>query len=480
MVERLRTRLPEVVAGGGLTLLAILALPYAVDDAFIVFRYADNLAAGAGWTFNAGAPPSDGVTGPLWVVPAWLAVVTGLSPVWVARGVGLAGGVIAALLVVRRLRGRCGGRRGSWAAAALLALMPQLAIWCIAGLSTGAAAALATGAALAATARPHPRPFVLGGCIAALAWLRPELAPFASVLLGGAALRGRRVGMRAFAVAACGAASVLAFRLYLFGDPLPLSFYAKPADVPFGVGYAVRGAMVLTGIGGIGLVALSSLIGRRDDRLLGVALLVHLAAIAVAGGDWMPGFRLHAPVLPIYAWVAGALFTRPPPRIVAPKVLGVALLVMALVVPGLDAWVQVPRASDAGLVRRTDGGRVAETLRAHGDSVALVDIGYLGYLSGLRVVDLGGVTDEVIAHASGGHADKEIDLGYLDSRAPELVVLNSRDEPVIDDDGRVHLRGALPVEHRLARSGWLTRGYTLLRVMPYGEGYYVLFGRSRR
>ena len=44
-----------------------LAWPYTVDDAFIVARYAHNLAAGLGYAMNA-HQPSDGVTGPLWLL----------------------------------------------------------------------------------------------------------------------------------------------------------------------------------------------------------------------------------------------------------------------------------------------------------------------------------------------------------------------------------------------------------------------------
>ncbi len=465
------------MAVAGLSLLALSALPYAVDDAFIVFRYAADLVAGAGWTFNAGRTPTDGVTGPLWLLPALAAISAGLSPLWVARALGLLSAAAAAAMVVARLRRRCGGTRGAWVAAGLLAVAPNFAIWSIAGLSTGLAALLATGAALAATRRPSPRPVVLGVCIAALAWLRPELAPFALVLVGGTALRDVRQGALAFVVAALGAGAVVGLRLWLFGDPLPLSFYAKPADVSLGASYAVRGALVITGIGGAALPILATLLGRREEHLLGVALFAHLLAITLAGGDWMPGFRLHAPVIPVYALVAGGLFTRPPPQLFAPKALAATCLGMALLVPGLDAWAEVPRAADAGRIRRTDGALLARLLSESGDSVALLDIGYLGYASGLEIVDLGGVTDPVIAHERGGHADKEIDFGYLDRRRPDLVVLSSRGAPVVAEDGHVRLQGAFPVEHRLARSDWLASGYAILRVVPYGEGHYVVFTR---
>ena len=41
--------------------------PYTVDDAFIWFRYAQNLAAGHGITFNPEGPRAEGYTGFLWL-----------------------------------------------------------------------------------------------------------------------------------------------------------------------------------------------------------------------------------------------------------------------------------------------------------------------------------------------------------------------------------------------------------------------------
>jgi hypothetical protein len=58
--------------------------------------------------------------------------------------------------------------------AALVAAGPTAAVWGVAGLEAGAAALALTGALLAATARPGPRAVVVGLCVGALAWLRPE------------------------------------------------------------------------------------------------------------------------------------------------------------------------------------------------------------------------------------------------------------------------------------------------------------------
>jgi len=467
-----RSWLPTALAALGVVVLALFALPFAVDDAFIAMRYADNLAGGGGWAMNPGST-SDGVTGPLWVLPLAAAEMLGLPMLVVARVVGVAAGAVAAALVVARVGRRAGGRRAAWASAILLAVAPQLAIWCVAGLETGLATLLAAVAALAATSRPRPRPWVLGVCVAALAALRPDLAFFALALLSVVLFRDRRAGRVAFALAAAGAVLVVGVRLWAFGDPLPLSFHAKPADVSLGASYAARGAMVITGVGGTALAVVGSIRGRSEDRGLALAALAHVGAVTLAGGDWMPGFRLLAPILPVYALLAGAAFTRPVRG--APARVGLGLcFFLALLVPGLDAWVQLPRAREAGRVRERDGAELATFLAARGESMALLDVGYLGLASGLEVVDLGGVTDRVVALSRGGHADKIIDVGYLAARDPDLVVLTSRQAPDVDEDGRVRLRGALSVEYRIAATEWLRNGYSVVHVAPYGDAHYVV------
>lgn len=474
-------RLQPAVAAFGVLTMAALAGLFVVDDAFIVARYAQNLVSGGGWAMNPGVP-SDGVTGLLWVLPMAIASLAGVNSVAFAQGLGATLGAAAAALVVRRSRGRAGGQRESWAVTALIVVAPQYGIWCSAGLETGAAALLSVTAALAATAPGKPQALPLGLSIFGLAWLRPELALFAAALLGGALLRHRRSGLIALALAASGALSVVALRMVVFGDPLPLSFYAKPGDPSLGLDYVVRGALVLSGGGGLVLVGLSvhPRAGRvRNDRLLTVALAAHLVAVVFAGGDWMPGFRLLVPMVPLYALVAVAPLARFGQATQAGRLGLAGLFVLALTVPLLDAAVQIPRARDAGQVRSTVGLELARYLADIGDSMALVDIGFLAYESGLEVVDLGGVTDRVIARSQGGHLDKVIDVGYLAERNPDLVVLHSSASPELTTDGHVRLRGAFPVEYRVANSPWLRANYRVDRVVPYGPAYHYVILKRR-
>lgn len=60
-----------------------------IDDAYISFRYAKNIAAGLGPVFNPGDPPSDGYTNPLWVIAMVPSFWAGIDPLSYARGLSI-------------------------------------------------------------------------------------------------------------------------------------------------------------------------------------------------------------------------------------------------------------------------------------------------------------------------------------------------------------------------------------------------------
>ena len=486
------------------------AWPFTVDDAYIVARHAESLASGRGWAMNAGEP-SDGVTGPLWVLPMALAIALGLSPIAAAKGLGLGCGAIAAGLTVRALGRRQGGRVAGAVAAAVLVAQGNLTIWSAAGLETGAATLALTIAALAASSSPRVsaaaresstprlpgspharaslasrRTWVVATCVglpvALLAWLRPETFVAGVVCIAVVAARDRRAGVTAGAIAALGVASVVAFRLALFDHVLPLSFHAKPAELDHGAAYVARGLPVITGVIGLVPALVAVRRGGFACRVLGAVVVAHLAAVVVAGGDWMPGFRLLAPVVPAWAYLAGVgtghlLRTRAPRA----RALAVLCAVAAVAVPALDAAVQLPDAREAGARREREGRELARYLREHADTVALVDAGYLAWASGVRVIDLSGLTDGAVARAPGAHLDKEIDPGWLAARAPDLIVLHASLPPPVDDDGNLTALAGFAVERRIAAMPWVRAHYRVARVVEYAPQYhYVVLARPRR
>jgi hypothetical protein len=456
---------------GAATVLAVgvAAWPYTVDDAFITARYARNLAAGLGYGMNAGQP-SDGVTGPLWLLPQIAAYRLGVDAIACAKAIGLACSALAAWCALRKLRSRTGGRRAAGAGALLIALSPSLGTWAIAGLETGLATLLVTTAALAATRAARPAGIALGACVAALAWLRPEIALLGAVLIAYGALRDRRAGAAALALAVIGAGTVIAFRLALFDDPLPLSYRAKLGSLAHGARYTATAAVLATSLAGLGLALYGALRGRRDDRAIAIALLAHLLAVVLAGGDWMPGYRLLVPVLPLYAMLAAVGAARLSIRRPRLAVLGVAL---ACALPALDLATRIGdlRASARNRARIAP---LARLLASDARVVALVDVGYLGLSSGVEVVDLGGLTDPVIARMPGGHLEKRIDPEYLRARDPDVIVLHSASPPRIGNDGALRAFDGYPVERRLAAIPFVREHFRVHAVIDYAPGYHYL------
>ena len=523
---------------GGLA-LAILFAAYTVDDAYIVARVADNLVAGNGYGMNPGVR-ADAVTGPAWLIPWVLAAALGLDGLLVAKAVGLTCSLVAVVVVGWRLHagGASAGAMALYAVA--VAVQGNYALWAVAGLETGLAAMLVALLAALIGGRPPDDPMATpagvpgyrgsgaGGAdgaprrggdmalwvarsmaAAMVPWVRPELLPMAACLVLAGMPRSRssarlgddpgdpapsfaaadRFGILAPAAAMLlGGLTVAAFRLIAFGTPWPLSVAAKPASLAQGATYVGLTVLVTTGGAGVGVVLAWWRLSRRvgvghAGRLpIGIwllALLVHAGALVIAGGDWMPGFRLWVPALPIYAAVlAIAVSDLLRTRRRMGRLLAAMGCAVALLVPTVDICVQLPRARAAARVRVSMGPVLVAYLRQKGGSVALIDVGYLGWASGLEVVDLGGVTDRAIADRPGDHLAKEIDPGYLQARDPDLLVLHSRTPPAIDEDGRLQSLAGFPVERALARRPWLQSRYRAERVFPWGaDHYYVVLHR---
>jgi hypothetical protein len=462
---------------GLLVSAGVIAWPYTVDDAFIVARYASRWAAGLGYTMNHG-PPTDGVTGPAWTALLALGAHVGLDPVDVAKGAGLGAAALVAGLVVAKLRGRALGRYPATWALLALAAQTTLSVWCVAGLETGVAALFATLVALETTGPKEPRGAVVGIAVAALAWLRPDLAPFAAVQLLATFAAARRQGAVALSIGLAGAISMIAFRLALFGHPLPLSFFAKGGDVGHGVVYVFGGVLLCTGGGGVLLASLGASRGGAGDRYLAIALLAHLAAVALTSGDWMPGYRLLAPVVPSYVLLAaqGVRLGQIEPRRGRLLLLAAAL---AVAVPAADLAVVLPIARRSGELRQASATVVTTALhRRHCGSVATVDVGYLAYRGGLTVVDLGGLTEPAVARLPGGHLDKVVGPGFLAARDPDCVLLHSSVAPLVDELGRLRHYDGFPVEERLVRDPWLWARYRVEDVIRYAPRYhYALLTR---
>ncbi len=437
---------------GGL-LGVLLALPcalwlwgFTVDDALIPARVAAHLRQGLGPRFNPGGAITDAVT-PLgfahWIA-GWASLFRADPSLWgtlaVARGAGLlvwlgTAGLLGADLV-QAARGRPGALVVGGVA---LASCVPVAAWAGSGLETPWVALCCTWAA-----RPRRGASLAAGLAAA--W-RPELLPWAVVLIVARTLLTARDGgpeaelsartpqdvvTRALgapghllgALAACAGPALLVAgaRILWFGRPTPLSALAKAPDLDHGLTYCL-GVLVFSGPWWLLASRGTWRVVRAEPGTWGApaaALGVHLVALVLAGGDWMPFFRLAAPVLPsvvllgvrVAARGGGARWSLWAGRARGALVLSVGLLL--LVGRGQDAR-QV-------LTRRLELVAAARPLLA-GRTAAAVDVGWVAAASGADVLDLAGVTEPRVAALPGGHTTKRVSGALLVERGVDALVL---------------------------------------------------------
>ena len=402
----------------GALLGILVALPlsawfwgFTVDDALITARVATHCAQGLGPRFNAHGPVTDAVT-PLgyasllslfgardvlhtFLLAKWLGVIAWL----------LAAGVLGALVA------RAGERAQRFSPLAIVAVSAPLAAWAASGMETGFVTLLATLG-------------LLGGGLGALslgvaAALRPELVPFAWLLVLGQAYAARigwAQAARRFSCAVLPVLLVALLREHYFGRPVPLSFYAKPSDFEHGLRYAL-GAFAFSGLPWL-LLGTPGELSRlpRPARPLFIALAVHGAALVLCGGDWMALYRLAVPVLPCAALAAAYLAERARPGLLVLR-LAFALAFALLLAVGLGHDTRRVGADRARLI--SDAHRVL----ADDARIASLDVGWVGAASDAEVIDLAGVTDPQVALFPGGHTSKRIPSAWLFARRPTAIVL---------------------------------------------------------
>jgi hypothetical protein len=386
------------------------------------------------------------------------------------------------------------------AAALLVATSAPFAANAVNGLETALFAfliALALWLRVASRSRGDPA-YVAVMALASLT--RPEGFYLFALLLPVHLLAGhpwRRV-VRIGAGYAAAVAPYLAWKWVYYGSLLPNTYFAKPGSLPGGLEYAREfvvgaGFLQLAGLPllvvGLGLVTL------RRERLWLLAFLAALAsAVVISGGDWMLGWRFWMPSLAIIALAAGAAIDRLS-SLLAGRRRGLAPAAAVVATVSLVYSFELPRETIVAECRRRGEGQANAHLfiarwlaeRAQpGQSVALMDVGMVGFYSsyvGLRVIDITGLTDPLIAHAPGKMLRKQYDPGYVLDQRPEYLVLVGRTPVRLTGKAPAAATGERVVQGR----GWALDPASLwfqerrIAVAPGFAGHYeYLFSRVAR
>lgn len=393
----------------------VLAWGFTVDDAWITARVARHISMGLGSRFNVDGPVVDAVT-PLGFAHL-LSPFAGsaLSAFTFARVLGALAWIGTGAFVGLRI----GKLEGKWERfLPLLALVCSLPLgaWAGAGMETGIVTSLAT----LASARSRYAPILAG---LAAAW-RPELLPWAMLLAVGTSITKTRrpePALVSLVLVLAPALVVAITRQLAFGSPMPLAVLAKPSSLNDGIRYAL-GALALCATPY--LVIAPKILRDLDghDRTLLFAGFLHFASLALAGGDWMPLFRLAVPVLPSFVLV-GAVIAAKAGRSTTLIRVGAALLASGIV------WAGLFLPSRSVLSARLELVRAAKPVLAGASRVATLDAGWVGMAFGGHVVDVAGVTDPSVARLRGGHTSKQLPPDFLDRYQVDVAV-------VLFDDAR--------------------------------------------
>jgi len=416
---------------------------FPLDDSWIHLHFARNLAEGAGFAYNPGVPVA-GSTAPLWtLLLAAGARVAGASLV-MAKTLGVAGALIAALVLRRAALAWGASPPAALVAAVGLVWSGPFAWGALSGMEV-TLAALLVAAALLALARDHLVLTAVAGGLATLA--RPE----AVVLLPFLALARRPTPRRLALFAAIVVAALLPFVAFCWattGTPFPSTAAAKveggllgrliglrePARVTWlerPVAFGLDWLTWLAHTHPLLPLALPAIVlaWRRRGRALGMVglvLLAHPLAMAVLAPYRGPGFqegRYSIHLLPVgllllaSAWsdIAPAYGGARAASLVRVVYLAVALVTLA---PAADryAWgVQNINAMQVHL------GRWVDAHLPRSATLAVNDIGAIAYFSRRPVIDLMGlVTPEIRPYRRAGEAGV---LRFVAERCPDFVIV---------------------------------------------------------
>lgn len=398
--EHIKTRLFKYCTALLLISLAFVVFhfSYTVDDAYIYWRYANNLLNGKGYSFSPVDGPSDGITAPL-----WLLFIVPVGLVDAAAGLMLAK-IVSASFVVISLLLMC--RRGSPVGALLVSLSGSLWVYATSGLESGAVV-FAVAVMEVWRNKESQRHVVPIALMCLTPWLRPE----ASLLMF---LRCPTSFKKKAIWFLLSVGTIAALRWFHFGHALPLSAMAKPAIL----GNAGQYILFWFVGGGGGLFLAAAAFGSsHEKRDLFVCAAVHICAVAFAGGDWMPGFRLMLPALVVLGF-----HIRAPAFEQKVRCVGFWLLTLLCAsVFGVENYLlgsQGRNATEESMVARSF---MLPLLR--GKRVACSDVGWVSAYATSDIIDLAGVTNEVIGALPGKHMEKEIDESWFADKSPDVLLL---------------------------------------------------------
>lgn len=432
------------------TILVIPYLPYVTDDTYIHMQFARNLMRGDGWSFVPGEP-TYGFTSALWVEFLAGAGMLGIPLLGASKALGLIFTWASIGLFFAAARELIPSYRTQLAATLVFSANAWLLRWTLSGMETSLATALVLAGIVfhLRERRRESLPIPSGLCWSLAAMTRPEclgLIPLAFLDLSVFA-RSRRV-LRLGALLLTSATLLVPWGVFLigeFGQIFPNTAYAKAGRFqldPSSVAEVLRkevGLIGATNAGEVTLVLLAIFAVWRTDRerigpwlgryALPAAWMIALPMLYAARGSVLVS-RYLVPALSVLVlfgfasvdylrnrgsgrwsarapWVAAGVFTAQ------------NLLVLYLV--ALPPALSFTRGIQDSLVWI---GKWAHENTPPGSTLAVPDIGAVGFYSERTVIDLSGlITPAMIAAQEGQTLDQFIEtFGFAEVARPDYLI----------------------------------------------------------
>ncbi|MGV3723837.1 MAG: hypothetical protein ACO1SX_23315 [Actinomycetota bacterium] len=448
-------------------------LDFHLDDSYITYTYARSLAQDQGLTF-AGVRVL-GTTTPLYAVLLSIVMALGLPVTAAAKALGLTCSVGTSALLYLLAREQL-GRPAALLAAGLLALNGVHASMSMSGMETG----IYTAVCLAAFLCFQRGMFNATAALAAAACLlRPD-----GVLLAGVLALAHVWVRRPFARASllwfvAPVAVWLLVATLVYGSPVPTSVSAKLAYPDYGafkLSTALRsvgprlGVFVLL-LGGWGIAEVH-LKARPLSPFVAWTALYLLAFTRAPNFLWY-----YAPAMPGLILLGVAGLTRvargiPPPTWRPAWVANTRRLAAVLACTALLLLASADLSEHRDFVARTHGPDVTGAYRSMGvwlqrntpaeAVVATPEVGYIGYFSRRRILDLAGLCSPEV-------------IPYLKRRAYADVVHDFQPDFVA-----LTTEGGRPLHRAILESPWFAEHYHERIRFPYRGAAYVIYGRTAR
>jgi hypothetical protein len=429
------------------------------DDAFIFFRYVDNVLHGHGLTWNAGGEHVEGYSSVLFVVVMLVPRALGIDPVVAAHSLNLLfflATVVLAGLLFRVIEGR-------WTMASVLAAgavgsSAQLATFARNGMETMLFASLIVLAlVLDRRAASRAVEHVLTGVVFGLVTLtRPEgilvyLTCTASRAFERRA-RGEKLFDRTEGLRLAGLLALvvphLVWRLAYYREAFPNTFYAKVSWRPAIVARGFDGLLGFLGTfrGAVTAMAVTLwaiLPERRQARLPVLLLALWAAYVTVVLGlpHWWYWYAM--PIDLFSALTLGWALSQLVPKLPSPRPVraalwaGLFLLVLGNASGAIQRHQQSREPFRLSLVDPPDRatvnqfitiGRKLHELARPGETLAVGACGAIPYYSGLETYDVLGLNDKHIARTkvtgpiTDAFGHEKGDGAYVLSRRPTYLI----------------------------------------------------------